>query len=121
MCGNFNYAFDQGGIFPMKVDWESIGYWILALFGMFVIYQALRYIFGGSWALEGLVLAFLVLNFTLAISNGMRLSHFEGEFKEFKHAMLTLAKDFKEFREEMREFKHDTDKRLIKIEQHMKA
>ncbi len=80
----------------------------------------MRYIFGGSWAIEGLVLAFLVLNFTLALGNGMRLSHFEREFKEFKHTMLTLAKDFKEFREEMHEFKHDTDKRLLKIEYSVK-
>ena len=115
-----DHAFGQGGVFSMKVDWESIGYWILALFGMFIIYQALRYIFGGSWAIEGVVLAFLVMNFTLTIANSMKLSHFEGEFKEFKHAMLTMAKDFKEFREEMREFKHDTDKRLIKIESHVK-
>lgn len=50
----------------------------------------------------------------------MKLSHFEGECKEFKHSMLTMAKDFKDFREEMREFKHDTDKRLIKIEHHVK-
>lgn len=111
----------------MKIDWESLLYWLLALFGMFIIYQALRYIFGGSWAIEGLVLAFLILNFTLAVSNGMKLSHFEGEFKEFKQSMLTLAKDFKDFREEMREFKHEmhyfkvhTEKKLELIDKDTK-
>ncbi len=101
--------------------WETIFYWTVFLIGLFIIYQALRYLFGGSWALEGLVVAFLAVNFTLTVANGMRLAHFEGEFKEFKHAMLTMAKDFKEFREEMREFKHDTDKKLLHIERSFKA
>jgi len=112
----------------MKIDWETILYWVLALFGIFIIYQALRYLLGGSWALESLVVAFLVLNFTLTIANGMKLSHFEGEFREFRHAMLTLAKDFKEFREEMREFKHEmhsftkeTDKRFLSMENNFKT
>lgn len=91
----------------MKLNWETLLYWILALFCLFVIYQTLRYIFGGSWALEGLVIAFLIANFTIIISQTGKISRFEGEFNEFKRSMLTLAKDFKEFREEMREFKHE--------------
>lgn len=89
----------------MKRDWERIVYWILAIFGLFLVYQTIRYILGGSWALDGIVVGLLILNLSLTIANIAKLSRFEGEFGEFKRAMLTMANDFKEFREEIRDSK----------------
>lgn len=91
----------------MKIDWESIFYWGIALFGLFVLYQIIRYLLGGSWELEELVVAILAINTSAIIGLIGKTYRSEGEFNEFKRSMLTLAKDFKEFREEMREFKHE--------------
>ena len=46
----------------MKIDWLEI---ILIIFGLFIAYQLLRAIIGGSWQAESLIIAFLVFNFTL--------------------------------------------------------
>lgn len=100
----------------MKVDWEALFYWAMALFCLFLVYQTLRYIFGGSWALEGLMIAFLVANFSFIVTQSGKISHLEGEFREFKRSMSAMAKDFKEFRDEMREFRHATENRFIHLE-----
>ena len=44
----------------MKLDWFDI---ILIIFGLFIAYQLLRVILGGSWQFESLIIAFLVFNF----------------------------------------------------------
>ena len=69
---------------------------LLILFGLFIAYQLVRKIFGGSWQTEDLVISLLMLNigitFTIAISHiktNFRLSFLERQFS-------CLAKDFKE-------------------------
>lgn len=44
----------------MKINWTDV---ILILFGLFVGYQLLRVILGGSWQAESLIIAFLIFNF----------------------------------------------------------
>ena len=43
----------------MKISWADI---ILILFGLFIAYQLLRAIFGGSWQTESLIIALLMFN-----------------------------------------------------------
>ena len=43
----------------MKLNWVDI---ILILLGLFIAYQLLRAIFGGSWQTEGLIIALLIFN-----------------------------------------------------------
>ena len=43
----------------MKLGWFDI---LLILFGLFIAYQLLRKIFGGSWQTESLIIALLVFN-----------------------------------------------------------
>ncbi len=54
---------------------DKIMDFILALFGLFIAYQLIRKIFGGSWQAESLIIALLVLNLGIIL----RLSSkFEG-------------------------------------------
>ena len=43
----------------MKLNWIDS---LLILFGLFIAYQLLRAILGGSWQTEGLIIALLVFN-----------------------------------------------------------
>lgn len=43
----------------MKIKWVD---WILILFGLFIIYQLMGKIFGGSWQTEGLIISLLIFN-----------------------------------------------------------
>jgi len=56
----------------MKLDWFDI---LLILFGLFIAYQLLRAIFGGSWQTEALVIALLIFNLGLTWKLNMK---FEG-------------------------------------------
>lgn len=44
------------------MDWLKVFRWGLLLFGVYIIFQILRKIFGGSWGFEDLVTALLVMN-----------------------------------------------------------
>jgi hypothetical protein len=46
----------------VKINWFDI-IWIL--FGLFIAYQLIRAILGGSWETEGLIIALLVFNLGL--------------------------------------------------------
>jgi len=46
----------------MRLNWIDV---LLILFGLFIAYQLLMVIFGGSWQFESLIIAFLVFNFGL--------------------------------------------------------
>lgn len=44
----------------MKLNWVDV---LLILIGLFIAYQLLRKILGGSWQTESLIIAFLFFNF----------------------------------------------------------
>ena len=46
----------------MKIDWVEV---LLVLIGLFIAYQLLKKILGGSWQTESLIIAMLFFNFTL--------------------------------------------------------
>jgi uncharacterized membrane protein len=46
----------------MKLSWTD---WILILLGLFIAYQIIRAIFGGSWQTESIIIALLVFNLGL--------------------------------------------------------
>ncbi len=54
----------------MKLSWLDI---LLILFGLFIAYQLLRAIFGGSWQTESLVIALLMFNLGLTWRLSMKL------------------------------------------------
>jgi len=56
----------------MRIDWVDV---LLALLGLFIAYQLLRKILGGSWQTEALVIALLIFNLSLTWKLNMK---FEG-------------------------------------------
>lgn len=54
----------------MKLSWIDI---LLILFGLFIAYQLIRAIIGGSWQTEGLIIAMLMFNLGLLWKVGMSL------------------------------------------------
>ena len=54
----------------MKLKWIDI---ILILLGLFVAYQILRAIFGGSWQTESIVIALVIFNLGLTWKLNMML------------------------------------------------
>ena len=67
----------------------------LIIFGLFVIYQIIRRIFGGSWATEGIIIALLVFNMGAIYTMGYNLAEIKSEIKHFKNQFRSLASDFK--------------------------
>jgi len=56
----------------MKLNWIDI---LLILFGLFIAYQLLLAIFGGSWQTETLIIALLIFNMGITWKLSMK---FEG-------------------------------------------
>ena len=69
---------------------------LLIIFGLFVAYQIILKIFGGSWSTEDIIVALLIFNigfvFTLALNQARTSSKLNYLGLQFK----CLAKDFKE-------------------------
>jgi len=62
----------------MKLNWIDI---LLILFGLFVAYQVLRAIIGGTWKTESIIIALLIFNLGLTYRLGMK---FEGHINWHK-------------------------------------
>ncbi len=65
---------------------------LLALFGLFLLYQIIRIILGGSWQIEEVILALLVFNISLTVTllipvikNSMEVKHLKEQFKALVH------------------------------------
>jgi len=65
----------------MKLDWIDI---ILILFGLFIAYQLLQAIFGGSWQTESLIIALIVFNLGLTWKLNMKFERHIGWHKAVK-------------------------------------
>ena len=68
---------------------------LMILFGLFISYQLIRKILGGSWSIEDLMLAFLILNIGLTFGNSVRLSRLTSDHNYLRNQFGYLAKDFK--------------------------
>lgn len=54
----------------MKLSWIDI---ILILLGLFIAYQLLKVIFGGSWQTESLIIALIIFNLGLTWRISMKV------------------------------------------------
>lgn len=61
-----------------KLSWIDI---LLILFGLFIAYQLLRAILGGSWQTEGLIIGIVMFNLALTWKLSLK---FEGNMKWHK-------------------------------------
>lgn len=74
----------------MKLSWIDI---VLILFGLFIAYQLLKAIFGGSWQTEGLVIALLIFNLGMTWKLGTKFIKLDIKFN--RHIAWHKAKNGK--------------------------
>ncbi|MBU2638286.1 MAG: hypothetical protein KJ955_04900 [Nanoarchaeota archaeon] len=70
----------------MKRDWlKKILYWLFLLFAIYLIFELIRKIFGGSISFEGAVIALLVMNIGYSFHISSKLSEHIGWHKGMKN------------------------------------
>jgi len=76
----------------MKIRLENIIKMALFLFAIYIIYQILRKIFGGSWSIEQIILSLLILNIGWTALLQRQLSSHMGEHKGYRLGKLDSEK-----------------------------
>ncbi len=71
-------------------------YILLIIFSVYIIYQLILKIFGGSWQTEDIVIALLILIIGSVLNITIKLAKLETNFSNLKTSFCSLAKDFKE-------------------------
>lgn len=68
----------------------------LSLFGLFIAYQILLKILGGSWETEDIILAMIIFNVGLTFTIGFNQAKLKSDHNHLSNQFYCLAKDFKE-------------------------
>ncbi len=84
----------------------------LIVFGIFILYQIIRKILGGSWDNETIIISLLIFNISFTIAIALNLIKFNTDYNYFKKYMHNFAKDFREFKEKMSEKLNDIKSKL---------
>jgi len=75
----------------------------LIVFGLFILYQIILKILGGSWTTEAVIISFLVLLISIVFSIAVSQIRFTTDYNYFKKDMYGFHREFREFREEVGE------------------
>ena len=68
---------------------------LLLLFAIFLLYQILRKILGGSWSIEDIILGLLIFNIGCTFTVGIMLAELRSDHNHLRDQFKNLAKDFK--------------------------
>lgn len=68
---------------------------ILIVFGIFMLYQIIRKILGGSWTIEEIILGIVLLNIGATFTIGIMLAQVKSDHGHLKKQFNSLAGDFK--------------------------
>jgi len=71
-------------------------YILLLLFAIFMIYQIIIKILGGSWETQDIIVALLVLMMGFLFNITVKVTKLESNFNNLKNSFCSLAKDFKQ-------------------------
>lgn len=69
---------------------------ILVLLGIFILFQIIRKMFGGSWTTEEIILALLIFNLGAVFTIGIMVAQLQSDHNHLKGQFKSLANDFKE-------------------------
>ncbi len=70
-------------------------YILLIAFSIYLIYQLIIKILGGSWTTENIVITLLILIIGFLFNLTIKLAKLESNFNNLKNGFCSLAKDFK--------------------------
>jgi len=65
------------------------------LFGLYILIQILRIIFGGSWTTEDLIIGLLIFNLGSIFTIGVSVAQLKSDHNHLKEQFKSLATDFK--------------------------
>ncbi|MFH1591609.1 MAG: hypothetical protein ABIC95_06825 [archaeon] len=84
-----------------KNDLIKILTWTLIVYILFVVYQILRALFGGSWSTESIIIALVIANlgYTFLLTN--KLEKHLGMHAVWDKQFSSLCKDFKVLKDEL--------------------
>ena len=69
---------------------------LLIIFGLFIVYQIILKIFGGSWETEDIIVALLVFVIGFMFTIALNLVKLDLRHNQLQKQFYFLAKDFKE-------------------------
>ncbi len=79
----------------INIKFEKTVQIILFLFGLFILFQLLRKISGGSWSTEDIMLALLIFNLGAVFTIGMVVVQLRSDLDHLNNQFRSLANDFK--------------------------
>ncbi len=68
---------------------------LVIIFGLYLLLQLLRKIFGGSWSTEDIIIAMLIFNTGALFTLGMLVTQAKSDMNYMKIQFRSLATDFK--------------------------
>lgn len=77
-----------------KIQWVLII--LLIIFGLFIAYQLIRKILGGSWSTENIIIALLMFNIGLTFTITISHTKLNSDYQHLERRFSYLARDFKE-------------------------
>lgn len=69
---------------------------ILIIFGLFIIYQIIKKILGGSWSTENIIVSLLILNLGVVFATGLIFAKLRSDHNHLSKQFSALANDFKD-------------------------
>jgi len=68
---------------------------LIIIFGLFILYQIILKIFGGSWETENLIIGLLMINISLTFALSISLTKLRSDHNYLLNQFKNLASDFK--------------------------
>ena len=87
----------------------------IALFGLFVIYQIMRYVFGGSWNTEQIILTLVAINTGCVFTIGIIGAVMRSDINHLNRQFTSLASDYKQDREKIRDMTTEFKQQRIQL------
>ncbi len=81
--------------FKMRNYIENVVITILILLGLFIIYQIIKKVFGGSWTTDSIIISLLIFNLGCVFTIGLSLAKLKSDHNHLTNQFRSLANDFK--------------------------
>ena len=78
---------------------------ILVAFGIFLIFQVIRVIMGGSWSSEDIILGFVIFNTTCLFTLGIMFAQLKSDMDHLKVDVNGLKRDNKRINKQLNEIR----------------
>jgi len=92
------------------VDKTKIIEGFVIAFGLYIAYQIIKKILGGSWGTEDIIIGLLIFNSGAIFTMAIMLSHVRSDLNHLKGQFRSLVSDFKTLKEQFHSLASDLKK-----------